>query len=140
MESRDPEVEEELADALVDSDILIDALRHRSVGERLVKWSETRELITSTMNVFEVCRGLTTPEAWTAGRSLFSRFRILPFDEVAALRASAIDLELRRAGTRVDMGDVCIAGVALANSLAIVTRNVRHFSRIDGLEILEPSV
>jgi tRNA(fMet)-specific endonuclease VapC len=126
-----------LADALIDSDILIDALRLRASGEQLVKLSETRELITSTVNVFEVCRGLTTPEAATAGRHLFSRFRILPFDEAAALRAAAIDLSLRRAGTRVEMGDVCIAGIALANSLAVVTRNVRHFSRVPGLELIE---
>jgi tRNA(fMet)-specific endonuclease VapC len=128
-----------LADALIDSDVLIDALKSRASGEQLLKLSQTRELITSTVNVFEICRGLRTPEAAAAGRHLLSRFRILPFDEVAALRAAGIDLSLRRAGPRIEMGDVCIAGIALANSLAIITRNVRHFSRIEGLEILEPS-
>jgi predicted nucleic acid-binding protein len=126
-----------LADALIDSDVLIDALKGRASGAQLVRLSQTRELITSTVNVFEVCRGLTTPEAATAGRHLFSRFRILPFDEVAALRAAGIDLSLRRAGARIEMGDVCIAGIALANSLAIITRNVRHFSRVPGLELIE---
>ncbi len=140
MEGRDPGVEEELADALIDSDVLIDALRLRATGEQLVKLNQNaRELITSTINVLEVSRGLTTPEAATAARRLFSRFRILPFDEMAAPRTAEIDLSLRLAGTRVEMGDVCIAGIALANSLALITRNVRHFSRVPGLEVLELS-
>jgi len=64
-------------------------------------------------------------------------------ESLRALEGSISDEEaeeLRRSGTPLDAGDLLIAGVARANNLAIITRNVRHFSRIDGLALLDPAL
>jgi tRNA(fMet)-specific endonuclease VapC len=42
---------------------------------------------------------------------------------------------LRKKGQMLDDIDLLIAGIALENNLVIVTHNVSHFQRIDGLEI-----
>ena len=58
--------------------------------------------------------------------------RILPMDRVAAGWSAEFRAQARRAGRTIDMGDVLIAGIAMANGMAIVTRNVRDF---DGLNV-----
>jgi tRNA(fMet)-specific endonuclease VapC len=55
-------------------------------------------------------------------------------DEVS-LRFGDVKADLERRGERVDDFDVAIAAHALAAGAAVVTRNVRHFARIRGLEV-----
>ena len=43
-------------------------------------------------------------------------------------------------GKRVDDADVLIAATALTYGCPLVTANVRHFSRFDGLDLLDWSV
>ena len=46
---------------------------------------------------------------------------------------------LRRNGEMIGIGDLIIAATALEHERTLVTRNVRHFSRIPGLSILNPA-
>jgi predicted nucleic acid-binding protein len=39
----------------------------------------------------------------------------------------------------MDAGGLQIAAVARSKNLAVVTRNVQHFGRVPGLEVVEPS-
>jgi tRNA(fMet)-specific endonuclease VapC len=56
------------------------------------------------------------------------------------LKSTAISADLyaklRKAGTPVDDIDLLIAGIALANNLALATNNTKHFSRIQELDII----
>jgi tRNA(fMet)-specific endonuclease VapC len=45
--------------------------------------------------------------------------------------------DLRAKGTPADDIDLLIAGIALANNLILVTHNVKHFDRIEGLEVTD---
>jgi len=54
--------------------------------------------------------------------------RILLFDADAAKAAALLAAERKEAGRPIDMRDTFIAGIALANSATIATRNIRHFS------------
>jgi predicted nucleic acid-binding protein len=58
---------------------------------------------------------------------------LLPFDERAAERAAAIRQHLDGAGTPIGMADYLIAGICLANSAMLLTRNRKHFERVTGL-------
>ena len=60
---------------------------------------------------------------------------ILPFDERAAEVYGTLRARLERAGHRLDMADLCIASIALARDLTLVTGNVKHFSRVPGLRV-----
>lgn len=130
-----------MADALIDSDVLIDVLKASGhMAAWLAEYAEGHALITSAVNVFEIGRGLNSERALEAGMALLQEFTILPLDSPAALEAASIDVELRRSGTPLDAGDLLIAGIARFYNLALITRNVRHFRRIPGLALLDPAV
>ena len=64
-----------------------------------------------------------------------ARFELLPFDLAAARQAAQVRAQLEAQGTPIGAIDTMIAGVALANGLILVTRNVREFARVPGLQI-----
>ena len=68
--------------------------------------------------------------------SMYDR-RILNFDRTAAEWAAEFRASARRSGHPVDLGDVLIAGIAKANALAVATRNVADFQRLD-VEVFNP--
>ncbi len=69
---------------------------------------------------------------------LFSRLDVFPFDHGSAIKAGAILGELIREGRVIDVMDGMIAAIALTHGCnVIVTRNVRHFERIEGIEVEE---
>jgi len=139
--AKNPRIEETLADALIDSDVLIDVLKMSGdTAAWLAEYGREHALFTSAVNVFEVARGFNSDRALEAGMSLLKEFLVLPLDSQAALEAASIDVELRRSGTPLDAGDLLIAGIARFNNLALITRNVRHFARIEGLEVAAPTV
>jgi hypothetical protein len=64
--------------------------------------------------------------------------RCLPFDTVCAAQYAAIVAGRRRAGFSITTEDAQIASIAMSNSHALATRNVRDFLHIDGLRLLNP--
>lgn len=135
MESRNQGIEEAVANAIIDSDILIDALKDSGgTADRLAAYALSNGLYTTAVNVFEVVRGLSEA-ASEAGLALLREFEVLPFDADAAARAAETYQQLRRAGTLIDTGDLLIAGVALSRGMTVITRNQRDFQRISGLEL-----
>lgn len=107
------------------------------VQDRLLIHTLRGGLATSTINLFELVRGAQDADTEARIRRLTSDFEILPVDSEAAMRASAVWKALRSQGIPIDTGDILIAGVALANQMSLVTRNVRHFARIPGLDLVE---
>lgn len=70
-------------------------------------------------------------EALTA---LLRPVRILPFDSQCAAYAARIRVELEAAGLPIGPHDTLIAATALRYQSTLVTRNVREFSRVQGLQ------
>ena len=62
---------------------------------------------------------------------------VLPLDRAGAEWAAEFRANARRSGHTVDMGDALIAGIARANALAVATRNVVDFERLD-VEVFNP--
>lgn len=54
--------------------------------------------------------------------------------------AGELSARLRQAGTPIGDIDTLIAGQALARGWTVVTRNVRHFGRVDGLPLIDWAV
>jgi tRNA(fMet)-specific endonuclease VapC len=76
----------------------------------------------------------TDPTETLAVQQLFlSRFVSLPFDDRAAGVYGRVRARLEVRGTPIGPNDLLIAAIALANDVILVTRNLREFSRIDGL-------
>jgi len=113
------------ADALVDTDVLIDHLR----GVRKLDVAGER-LHYSTITRAELFAGPEREEQ--AVRSLLAPFREI---EVSRPIAEAAGRIKRRLG--VAMPDALIAATALAEGLELFTRNQRDFAQIEGLHLRE---
>ena len=60
----------------------------------------------------------------------------LAFDSECAAQAARIRAELEARGTPIGPHDILIAATALRHQSTLVTRNVREFSRVPGLQWL----
>jgi len=63
------------------------------------------------------------------------RFAVIDFDREDARAAGEIRARLELAGTPIGAYDTLIAGQALSRGYTLVTRNVREFERVEGLEL-----
>jgi len=68
-------------------------------------------------------------------RPFFSRFVSLPFDDASADEYGEIRVQLEAAGTPIGPNDLCIAAIAKANDLSLVTHNTAEFSRVEDLRL-----
>ena len=69
---------------------------------------------------------------------LLSRFDVLPISRSVATTAARIIATLRARGDRLDdLHDVYIAATAADEDLPVVTANVGHFERIDGVRVVD---
>ena len=68
---------------------------------------------------------------------LFTDIIILDFTFEAAVAFADIKLKLRNQGNIIEDFDLLIAATAIANEAILVTRNIKHFQRILGLEVVE---
>ena len=68
--------------------------------------------------------------------SLLRPMQVLPFDSECAALAARIRADLEAVGTPIGPHDTLIAATALRHQATLVTRNVREFSRVAGLQVL----
>ncbi len=66
---------------------------------------------------------------------ILSQFNILPFLSSTAGIAAMIMADLHRTGNMIGIADIFIASIVAENQESLVTRNVKHFSRVDGLPV-----
>lgn len=120
---------------VLDTDFLISILRGKGASEITVDMIGDPK--TTTINVFELYygakRSTKSEEALVKTNSLLKSMDILGFDRSAALMAADIHAKLMNSGKTLDIQDVLIAGIVMANNEEILTRNSEHFGRIEGL-------
>lgn len=122
---------------MVDSTILIDYFRKTDKEKsRLVNHFRNYDrLYISSVTEFEVVNGATQAhlEFWDG---MLARFVILDFDSKAARRAAIIVAQLKTKRQTIDKPDLFIAATAVVNGLTIDTMNIKHFTNIDSLNLL----
>jgi tRNA(fMet)-specific endonuclease VapC len=67
---------------------------------------------------------------------LLRPMQLLPFDSECAAQAARLRAGLEATGTPIGPHDTLIAATALRHQATLVTRNVREFSRVPGLQWL----
>jgi tRNA(fMet)-specific endonuclease VapC len=99
------------------------------------------ELALSTITLFELETGLRkSPDAKTRRKQLDALAQAAPmwdFDRAAAGAAAAVRASLERVGTPIGPLDTLIAGIALARNATLVTHNLREFSRVPRLDVVD---
>ncbi len=127
---------------LFDTDAISELLRPRPLGLYL-EWLQTLprdEQFTSSVVIGELYKGAYRSPA--KGRHIenireriLPAITVLPYDVATAQVYGQIRADLEAAGQMLADADLQIAATALYHNLELVTGNLRHFSRIDGLRI-----
>ena len=123
---------------LLDTDTLIYVFKR--AGNCLARLNPQidSDVAISTINLFELEYGMGKSDKRikmdSYVSSLCRRYAVLDFDRAASVQAGAMRALLHTRGTPIGPYDVQIAGIALANNLTIVTRNVREFARVPQLK------
>jgi len=120
---------------VLDSDIIIDYLRNVSETRRRIEREKT--IATTCFNAVELWRGVQ-PDSRNAQtlRKFFSQISIIGFNEHCVDHAVHIMRWLSANGGRIGAYDELIAAVCLAEDAPILTRNVKHFSKVPGLKVV----
>lgn len=99
------------------------------------------EIALSTVVLYELETGIAKSADPAKRRAqldvMLDVVQILPFDRASALRAAAIRAELEQQGQPIGPLDTLIAATALAHGAVLVTRNLREFSRVAGLNLVD---
>ncbi len=74
-------------------------------------------------------------EKLSSAKRDLERFEILPLTPEVAEVSSRVHSDLALAGQLIGVNDIYIAATALNFKLKLVTRDLSHFRRIDGLKI-----
>jgi predicted nucleic acid-binding protein len=114
--------------------VLIDFLAGKGAGADMVaRELEDGDLHTTAITRFELHSGARSKRQKTTIMKLLAAVPALPIDEAAADTAAEVRRALEKAGEGIGMADSLIAGTVLRHGGALLTRNLRHFSRVDGL-------
>lgn len=125
---------------VLDTNTVIDYFKGRGkVAERLLA-VPPREIALPSIVAYEVWVGVLGSENAKRRQSQYEQFlsaiEVIPFDSTASRRAAELRHTLERRGASIGPLDTLIAGTALACGAALVTRNVKEFGRVAGLEVV----
>ena len=116
-----------MARLLLDSTVLIDALRGRPAATRLAALRRTgTEPWACVISVEEIWRGLHPGEENVAHR-LFNGLRLAPLGVSEGMRAGAWRRAFARQGVTLHQADCLIAAAAASVNAALATANVDDF-------------
>ena len=123
---------------VLDSDVLIDHLRDAGPGRELVdELAATSAFRITAVTAFELALGRAYASNPAPANALLAA-PCLMLTREAAVRAGALLRELHAIGAGIDVRDAMQAGICLEAGAPLVTRNVRHFARVPGLQVSEP--
>lgn len=121
---------------VADTDVLIDYMADRApIADRIALELKAGRLCTTAVSRFELLAGARSDRQSAAVHDLLAALTTLALDEAAADAAAHVRRELELGGQPIGMGDSLIAGIVLANDGVLLTRNRRHFERVEGLAL-----
>jgi tRNA(fMet)-specific endonuclease VapC len=121
---------------VADTDVLIDFLADREpAAGRVALELESRGFCTTAVTRFELLTGARDSTAERLHRRLLDSLTTLSLDGESADRAAAVRRRLESRGEGIGMADSLIAGIVLTNNGLLLTRNRRHFERVEGLNL-----
>lgn len=126
---------------MLDTNICIYTIKHKpeKVFQRLQE-IDPEDICVSSVTYAELVHDVEKSAAVEKNRvallMLLANIEILNFDVDAADCYGKIKADLDKKGTPIDSLDMMIAGHAMSMGYAVVTNNVKEFSRVQGL-ILE---
>jgi len=126
---------------LLDTNILSDLIRNPCgrVMEQIERVGENA-VCTSIIVAAELRYGAAKANSRRLAERIdliLSALEILPLEPPVDREYAALRHHLTRQGTPIGPNDLLIAAQALANGLTLVTANLREFSRVPGLSVID---
>ena len=124
---------------ILDSNFIIDLLKGDEKALNKSKEIVTNEVIkTTSINSFEVLNGaeFAGDDEKDIINNFFENIEVIEFDFNCSKKSAVIHSDLIKKGIEIDPEDSMIAGIALIHNEKILTKNVKHFSRIKGIEVV----
>jgi tRNA(fMet)-specific endonuclease VapC len=111
--------------------------KNPSVIKNLVKHEE-REICISAITYAELCFGLEKKKSerlFNEVNAILGKITIIDFSDSQSELYGKIRLKLERSGTPLGDMDMLIAAAALSTGAILVSHNVKHFSKIEGIRV-----
>ena len=122
---------------VVDTDVIIDYLKKRQPGAELLKKAYLKyRLHVTAITVYELMYGVHRSGRTSLINRLLRYVTVISFDEAAARKAATLHHALTSKGQDIGVKDAFIGAICEVHKLPLLTRNVKHFSRIPGLKLL----
>ncbi|MDG5761832.1 type II toxin-antitoxin system VapC family toxin [Natronococcus sp. A-GB1] len=124
-----------------DTSFIIDLLRGEENARRLldIVEKEARPQKVSSVTVLELYEGVARSQTADTKRErilgILETKHVVSADHTVMRKAGKLSGELINDGERIEREDCVIAATALLNDEPVITRNTKHFERIDGLEV-----
>lgn len=120
-----------------DTNFLIRFLKgDKEAKHKLEQYNEP--IATTAVNAFELLYGyhlIKDNKAVENALGLLNSISTLPFDLEASAIAANIAAELSSKGKMLEHMDILVGAIALKHGATLVTRNVKHFSRMQKLKV-----
>ena len=120
---------------VIDTSILIDHLRKTT--DKKTHFSKAQlesKLYCSSLTVYELYAGAINEKLWAEAKKLLDSVIVIEADEEIAIVAAKLFQQMK--GNFIGVTDIYIAATALHLKLPVKTLNIKHFSCVEGLEIL----
>ena len=125
---------------ILDTSFIIDLMRNdqESIKKIAGLKKTSTNLMSTTLSVFEIWQGIEDLESEEKKDKIvkfLSSIGFLTLDVASAKKAGTIYTKLRRNGIDIGAVDSLIGAIALLHNQTILTRNVKHFNRIENLKV-----
>lgn len=124
---------------LLDTDTIIYSLKGNDAIQRNLEHHFEDPIKISVVTLMELYFGAYKSEKVAGNlakiRRLENSFEIVSTGKESAQIFGMLKASLKKSGTPLDDFDLVIASCAMAHNLTLVTNNIKHFSRIDGLRL-----
>ena len=124
----------------LDSDFIVDLLRQKQDAVLKFKSLKGQAIVSTEVNYFEVLygvfiKGQFSQDEMNLVQEFFGSLPNMALEHPGAYNAAEIAGYLDKGGLTIGFNDSLIAGICLSNKCSILTKNVKHFSRIKGLKV-----
>lgn len=128
---------------ILDTDWSIQAISGRMPAAAVLLQIPASQVVVSIITIGELYAGAfnssNPPARLERLRQFLMAYRLLPLTEAIMETFAEARAHLRRRGLLIPDFDLVIGATALVHDLTVLTFNRRHFSRIPGLRLYDPT-
>jgi predicted nucleic acid-binding protein len=124
---------------LLDTDTIIYSMKGNANVQKHLRQHSAAPLSISVVTLMELYYGARKSQRVAANlakiKTLEQSIEVIPIGLESTETFGSLKASLESAGKRMDDFDLIIASCALAHNLTLVTNNIKHFERVEGLKL-----